>query len=355
MEKKKRILILALSGIGDALMFTPSLKVLREEYPNAQIDVLVMFNGVKEIFDRIGLADNIIFFEFLKQGGFKSLMFIFSLRRKYDISVNVYPSNRKEYNIIALLIGSKVRGAVKYLRKNFVELGYLNNTTFAENDNLHNVEENIKICELIIGKQIAEIPPLQLVLNDNDKKFAEEYIKKNELDNKFIVGVHAGCSLLKNHINRRWEPEKFVELCKKIIDKNKFTVLLFGGPDEEELNKQIIKEVNSSGMILVKTKSLIETISVMSYCSLFISNDSGLMHIAAALQIKLLPIIGPTSLNYIKPWQCEYKAATLNLECAPCFRYSPTPLLCSRTDKQFKCIKDLSVQKVYSVFEELIN
>ncbi len=355
MENKKRILILALSGIGDALMFTPSLKVLRREYPNAQIDVLVMFKGVKEIYDRIELADNIIFFDFLKQGGIKSLKFIFGLRGKYDVSINVYPSNRKEYNVIALLIGAKTRGAVQYLRRHSLEFGFLNNSTILEDDKFHNVEENIKVCEKIIGKQITDIPELQLVLNDADKLFAKKYIEKNRLEGKILVGIHAGCSLLKNHINRRWEPENFVELCRQIINKNNVTVLLFGGPDEEELNKQIMKEVNSANMVLVKTKSLIETTAVMSYCNLFISNDSGLMHIAAALQIKLVPIIGPTSLNYIKPWKTKYKAATLNLECAPCFHYSPVPLLCSRTDKQFKCIKELSVNNVYSVFEELKN
>jgi heptosyltransferase-2 len=79
------------------------------------------------------------------------------------------------------------------------------------------------------------------------------------------------------------------------------------------------------------------------------------MHIAAAMQLKVVPVIGPTSLNYIHPWQTEYKAATINLVCAPCFIYSPKPLTCTRTDVQFKCIKELSVDLVFGKVKEFFE
>ena len=98
------ILVNALSGIGDALMFTPSLKLLKEAYPNSEIHALVMFKAVKDFYERNPNISSVIHFDFLSEGFIKSLKFIFLLRGYYDISINVYPSNRKEYNVINYLI-----------------------------------------------------------------------------------------------------------------------------------------------------------------------------------------------------------------------------------------------------------
>ena len=121
-----KIIIIALSGIGDALMFTPALKLLRAQLPDAQIDVLVMFKGARDIFINNPNINNVYRFDFLQKGSVKSLKYILSLRGNYDTSINVYPSNRKEYNIISFLIGAKNRAAVKYLRRDFSNLGFLN-------------------------------------------------------------------------------------------------------------------------------------------------------------------------------------------------------------------------------------
>jgi heptosyltransferase II len=79
----------------------------------------------------------------------------------------------------------------------------------------------------------------------------------------------------------------------------------------------------------------------------FVTNDSSQMHIAAALGLKVVAIIGPTNQNYIYPWKTKHKIVSLNLDCSPCFFYSPTPLICSRNDTKFKCIKELFVEMVY--------
>ncbi len=134
-----KILILALSGIGDALMFTPALKLLRQSLPTAQIDALVMFKGTKEIYKSNPNLNNVIHFDFLKEGTLNSLSFVLGLRKKYDVSINVYPSNRKEYNIINFLLGAKKRAGVEYLRMNNQNFGWLNNITVLENDETHNV------------------------------------------------------------------------------------------------------------------------------------------------------------------------------------------------------------------------
>ena len=171
-----KILILALSGIGDALMFTPALKLLRGALPDAEIDALVMFKGVKDIYERNNNLNKVIYFDFMKEGIIGSFRFIRTIRNKYDASVNVYPSNRKEYNIINFLVGAGKRAGIKYLRRDAGNLGGLNNVRITENDSLHNVQTNIHLIEKLLNKKFNEEPPLDFTLTENDSSFAQEYL-----------------------------------------------------------------------------------------------------------------------------------------------------------------------------------
>lgn len=350
-----KILVIALSGIGDALMFTPALKLLRKNLPDAQIDALVMYHGAKEIYESNHNLNKVIHLNFLQEGVFKSLKFLFQVRKKYDASINVYPANRKEYNIINYFIGAKKRAGVVYLRKDRSNLGYLNNIRVVENDDVHNVQTNIKLCEAIVGKKFFEEPELEYSLRENQIAEAEKFF--NDLDissNDLVIGFHPGCATLKNHIKRRWEPEKFAELGKKLIEKHSARILIFGGPEENDLKEKIFSLIGSSKVKIINAESLTLSTAILKRCNVFVTNDSSQMHIAAALGLKVVAIIGPTNQKYIYPWKTEYKIVSLNLDCSPCFFYSPKPLICSRTDLQFKCIKELTVDMVYKSTVEFL-
>jgi lipopolysaccharide heptosyltransferase II len=351
-----KILVLALSGIGDALMFTPAAELMRKKLPNARIDALVMFKGVKEMYDRNPDFNSVLYFDFLKEGALRSFKYVMGLRRRYDISINVYPSNRKEYNIINFLIGSKKRAAVKYLRKDSQNLGELNNIRVLENDLTHNVQTNIELVEKLLNENFNEEPPLKFPLMEEDKDFALKFLSDNKIENSdILIGFHPGSAILKNHIKRRWEPEKFAELGKLFIKQEKSKILIFGGPEENELKRKIKGLIDSESSFLVESASLTESAALMEKCSVFVSNDSSLMHIASALKLKVVAILGPTNPHYIHPWKTEHNVVRLNLDCSPCFIYSPRPLICFRDDVLFKCIKELPVDMVYQAVLKLLG
>ncbi len=351
-----KVLILALSGIGDALMFTPAVKLIRKNLPEAQIDALVMFKGVKDMYDRNPHLSNVIHFDFMKEGAARSLKFVLSLRGKYDYSINVYPANRKEYNVINWLIGARKRAGAKYLRKNFSNLGFLNNITVLENDNTHNVQTNIKLVSRLFGFSVYNEPSLEFPLNENDINYADKFFQKNKIsEERTVIGFHPGCATLKNHIKRRWEPEKFASLAVKLINNQNAKILIFGGPEEKDLKENILKQINNENASAVYTDDLPQSAAIMKRCNLFITNDSSLMHISSALKLNVVAIIGPTNPAYIHPWKTDHKIVTLNLDCAPCFIYSPRPLICFRNDVKFKCIKELTVDMVYNSAMEFLE
>jgi heptosyltransferase II len=292
----------------------------------------------------------------MKEGGVKSMKFISKLRRnKYDVSINVYPSNRKEYNVINFLLGAKKRVAARYLRGDKENLGFLNNVRVFEDDFTHNVRTNLNLLGELLNKKIAEEPPLSFYISEEDRSSAADYLNKANIkvDDK-VVGFHPGSALLKNHIHRRWEPEKFIVLGKELIANENAKILIFGGPEEKELKERIAVGIGSNNAIAVEAKGLPQSAAIMKRSNLFVSNDSSLMHVASALQLKVIAIIGPTNPAYIHPWKTEHEIVTLNLECAPCFIYSPRPLICFREDVQFKCIKELTVHMVYETAKKLL-
>ncbi|MHB1686447.1 MAG: glycosyltransferase family 9 protein [Ignavibacteriaceae bacterium] len=352
----KRILIIALSGIGDALMFTPALKLLRESLPDAKIDALTMFKGAKEMYERNPHLDNVIYFDFINSGIYASLKFVLSLRLKYDAAINVYPSNRKEYNVISFLTGARNRVAAKYLRKDFQNLGFLNNLRTVEDDSRHNVLTNVMLVESLLNKKFNEKPDLDFPVTTEDENYAAKFLDDiNIKGNDIVIGFHPGSATLKNHIHRRWEPEKFAELGKRLINEFGASVFIFGGPEEDELKLSIKKMIGLPLAYEIKTKTLPQSLGLIKRCNVFVTNDSGMMHVASALKRNVVALIGPTNVNYIHPWNTNYKTVSLNLECSPCFFYSPRPLTCTRTDVKYKCIKELGVDAAYRAVVEFIK
>ncbi len=361
MARPEKILILALPGIGDALLATPMIERLREAKPDAEIHAFVMFTSTREMYKADPFIDKVHHFDFLNSSKPGAMNFVRMLRKeRYDISINIYPQNRREYNLIAFLIGAKKRLAVKYRRRDPQNLSRLNTHTIAEDDTLHCVEENVRLLSLLgLDEELSEekLPPLRLSLLESHYNWADRWMSEHQLDNAApLIGFHAGTALFKNHIKRRWEPEKFAILAEKLTKEMGAKILLFGGPDDTEANS-IISDKAGKYIIPVESKSILDSAAVMRRLNLFVSNDSALMHIAGALQLPTVAIFGPTNETYVHPWKTRYKIVHTGIECRPCFVYSPKPLTCYRKDpaEHFLCIRAIEVEQVFGAVTEMLR
>jgi heptosyltransferase II len=351
---KEKILIIALPGIGDALLATPMMRLLREAKPDAEIHALVMFGGTRDLLRTNPNIDEVHYYDFIGSPAHEGLLYLLHLRSfGFDISINIYPQNRWQYNIFALLVGASRRLGVRYKRRDWYNLSWLCSDTIAEDDSLHCVEENAKLLSLLnIKHELKEetLPKLEIAITDDHEEFADAWLKDNKISSdRPIIGFHAGTALFKNHVMRRWAPEKFAELAKRLKSEYNATVLLFGGPDDKEANEIIMR--NAGGAIIeVKTKSIMDSIALMKHTNVFVSNDSSLMHIAGGLGLKTVAIFGPTNETYVHPWKTEHTVIQTGIECRPCFVYSTKPLTCYRAnpDEHFICIRNIEVENVLS-------
>lgn len=358
---KEKILILALPGIGDALLATPMIELLRNAKPNAEIHALVMFAATREMLDHDPCIDHVHYYDFVNGDKRGALSKVNELRKmKFDVSINIYPQNRREYNGIAFAINAKKRIAIRYLRRDRQNASWLNTDVVLEDDRYHCVEENVRLLEpLGIKTELSErsLPGLRLTLDENHLKFGREWFATQKIDGrKPIIGMHAGTALFKNHIRRRWAPEKYAALAKRLVSEMNAEILLFGGPDDVSANEVILRDAGDE-VIFVKTKNLLDSVAVMKGCHYFVSNDSSLMHIAGALGLPTAAIFGPTNETYVHPWKTRYEIVQTGIECRPCFIYSPKPLTCYRTnpEEHFMCVRDIEVDDVLRAIEGLMS
>lgn len=350
-----KILINALSGNGDALMFSPALKLLKEKISGVQIDILAMYKSVKEMYSQSPYLNEIFFVDFLHQSKIKSLKEIRNIRkRKYDVSINTYPANRNEYNILSFMLGAKKRIAHHYIHTNLFRLEFLNTDLADEVKDRHNVLQNIRGVKKII--KIAEdeiIGNMEIALNPVDENSAKKWLEEINPDKKLVVGFHAGSALLKNHINKRWDKNKYSELGKRLIEEHNALILLFG--NEFELNNEISDKMDSRG-VLASTKNFMDSMARQKFCDLFISNDTAFLHSAAAFGIPTVGIFAYTNHNELYPWNCPHIIVRKELECSPCFYNSPKPATCIYSgEDEFKCMKTIGVDEVYEACEKMLS
>ncbi|HPS64292.1 MAG TPA: glycosyltransferase family 9 protein [Ignavibacteria bacterium] len=349
-----KILINALSGNGDALMYSPCINLLKKKMPDCEIHLLAMFKSVEEMFETNPYIDKIFFIDFLHQGKIKSFREVSNLRKNnYDYTINIYPSNRLEYNGLNRLLGKNKRLGMHYLHTNIFRGEFLNTDLADEIQDIHNVMQNVNLTRKIIDIRDDEIGGLEIFFTPEMEQENEKWLKEINPENKKLVGLHCGSSTLKNHINKRWDKYKYVMLARELTKNKNVKVLLFG--NELSLNNDINKMADGV-CTLASTQNYMDSMVRMSKCSLFVSNDTAFMHSSAAFKIPVVCIFGYTNYKELYPWQSPHIIIRRELECSPCFYNSPRPVKCIwNGHKEFQCIRQISFEEVYEACEKLLD
>ena len=350
-----KILILCLPGLGDTLMFTPALKLLRDRYPDATIKALVMYKSSYDVLEGNPNLDEVILWEFLEEGFLKSMKFMLRLRKeRFDVSVIAFPANRLQYNMVSFLAGAKLRLGHQYKHQNLIHLPFLNHKTVLESDELHNVEENLKLITLLRVKTNDFKPVLEIYPSDADHRMAQAFWDENRLSQKsYVFGMHVWSTMLKDMHYKCWDKRKFAALINRLKEKYDCEILLFEGPHDREVNEFISNTVQHRPVIVRET-SVKETAAILQRCTLLVTNDSGVMHVGAAIKVPIVAIFGPTNHEWVGPVSDKCSLVKKDLPCQPCFIYSTRHLEC-KEDRDFECLKAIEVDDVLSAVENLLS
>jgi ADP-heptose:LPS heptosyltransferase len=352
----KRILVFCLSGLGDAVMASPALAALAARPDRFHLTLLTMFPSVTDYLREQQFTDDVRFIDFLRGPKRQVFRQLWQLRcERFDVSVLPYPHNRIEYNVVAFVIGARQRIGFRFTRQRHINLPILHHVVFDENRTLHVAQENLRWAALLTGKDVTELPDdLVFRTSSQSETAADEFMRgQGLLGASPLIGIHPSCNPLKNQQNRCWPPGHFVQFIERIAGRlSAARFLLFEGPQDARLAQQIRE--NAGSVVAARMLPVGVVGALIRRCDLFVSNCSGLIHIAAACKVPTVGIYGPTNPVWDGPWKTESVVVSRHLPCSPCFYYSSRPLDCpARLD--YACVRELPVDDVEKAALQLLK
>jgi len=293
-----KILLIAMSGIGDTLIATPLIHELRANFPDARIDVLVMWSGAKGLLEGNPHIDRVWQKNLIKEGALKSWPFLVQLRReRYDLSLNAHTQGRLAYRLTAGFIGARLRVGHEYANTRGWERVLIHQTV-PEDYSVHCIENNNRLLPLIGAQVLLPSHEMELVLTDEERRWAGEFVSRHQLAGRQCLGLHVGSGGTKNLALKRWPLENYIALLKRLTsERPEVAVLLFGGPEEVAAHARITAEVRSPNIFTPETKNLRQAAALMKHLSVFLSVDTALMHLAAAVKVRNQIVIEAPTLN----------------------------------------------------------
>jgi heptosyltransferase-2 len=273
----KRFLIIKLWALGDSVISIALIKGIRESYKNCCIDVLILPH-VQDVFECADV-DNIKYLN-----SFSDLKYITHNSKKYDIVFDCEPYFNLSA-IISYFAGKERIGFANQFRSRL----YTMTTEFRKDQ--HMVQNYLDMLRLTGIKYDADKLE-KLDVPKNEKQRVEEYISEI-FSNKILIGICPGIS--ESTKNRMWFEERFAQLADRIMDKFSCKILFIDSQKNIKTSEKIMSLMQNSATNTIGTFSLTETFHLISSCSIFISNDTGPMHIAAAQGCKTIGLFGPNT------------------------------------------------------------
>lgn len=315
-----KILIIGAIGIGNLLLFSGALRRIRRHFASANIKMIVLKEGFKALFENDPSIDEVLVLDVdkVKTIGQK-IAFIRKLRKsRYQLCITTFPANRLEYNLVAFISGAKWRVAHRYKTKKLKSLSFLQNVRVPVNTELHDFEQNLNLLKAFGITPDDEDYRLFLSVPERAHDNIRRYMEENDLTDALLIGIHPGSSVERGMILKRWSEIYFAELCDWLTETFGARILLFGGKEEERLREEIAAKASHNPLI-VTGLDLLSSASLIGKCTLFVSNDTGLMHVAAAMGVTTIAIFGPTDPGRTAPYGPDHQVIRTCIECSPCW------------------------------------
>lgn len=288
------------SGIGDAIMAMPILNKLRTFFPATTIDVLVrpesksLFEGLTD-FGRLYVLPTSYAPLPLARLCFR--MFL----KKYDFYIGCIPSNTIRQMIIPLMPRIPCRIKHRTPHRGFRDLDFLFTHVEPIPDGRHRVDCNMDLLKYVGIDPAGLKPSLHLDVTDAHRESVLSILRQLGFEeNRPTVGFHPGCNPLAAF--KRWPPDRYAQLADYLQDVHRAQVMLVGGRDEMDDVARIVQLTKRKPIVLAGRTKLMETAAAIKHCAFFVSNDSGVMHLATAVGVPTFAIFGPKDDRHVGPY-----------------------------------------------------
>jgi len=311
--KLRRILIIGLSCLGDNLLLTPSIKKIKDAFPDASFDVIIGPRSVDFAIDNPWFSQYFVYNK--KKGLLKLIMKV--RKNRYDLIVDFRNS----------LIPYFLRGKYK--------LTFFLKEFFSDKTFTHEAERTLSFIEPFFGreKNIQLYFPLNKVYKEKGEEILLKYgIKRS--DN--IVALCPGA----NFEGKRWDKNKFAQLGKELFRYYDIKIIAVGSKNEILLANEVIQKIdNKNAFNLAGQTNIRELAAILEMSSLLITNDTGTMHLASAVGCPIVAIFGPGNPYRYGPIGVKNQVVHSGMDCFPCKVESKCKI-------DFECLKRINVEHV---------
>lgn len=313
LSRIKNVLIIMMGGIGNMIFLTPALKALRKALPSSSFCFLLGPYGAEKVIEGSDLLDQKITVGLEKFTGVSGNMrLIRKLRQEhFNLSITSTGTNPLKSSLLCALANIEYR-----VGENIGGKGIFYNLKVPFDTERHEVEGNIHLVQRL-GIDVED-RLLFVQMSEKNKESAQKFFAQHNIEGKVVVGLHPGSGVHQAEF-KRWPRERFAQLADKLITDFGASVVIFGGTEETELAEEIKDRMRSAPLIMTGQSPLGETAALIEGCSLFISNDSGLLHVACAVDTPSIGIFGPTNPRRTGPYPDLSAVFRKDLACSPCY------------------------------------
>jgi heptosyltransferase-2 len=343
-SNKYRILVIRFSSLGDVILTTTVLDALKENYRNSEISFLTK-NNYQGLFESDPRIDSVIYFEPKgKDKGFSRLLrLIRNLnQKKFDLVVDLHSNLRSLLVRLLVKAGKKVHYRKKLIpRLLMVHFKRRKVKPVSTIDNYLNSLGDIGI------KAWSRSP--RLYSKKENEIWTENFFVENGLSReKILIGIAPGAKWEM----KRWDLDKFSSVAKSLSQELSAKILLVGNKEDQKLIEEIEQEVGKEKTIKAIDLPLDRLIALVERCDLFVSNDSGPMHLASALGVPTIGIFGPTSPELgFSPSGLEDKVFWAGVDCSPCSLHGEKECI----KESIYCMNNIKPERVIEEAKKLLS
>ncbi|MGI8670787.1 MAG: glycosyltransferase family 9 protein [Aridibacter sp.] len=368
-QNVQKVLVVRLRSIGDTVLSTPSLIALRRFLPNAQIDILLE-DWVAPVLDGFGAVNNVLTISKDIKDRIKIAREI--RKEKYDVAFNLHGGTTATFLIRAS--GAKHRVGYKNYQYSFLYNHLLTSATdFWQKEQTHSAERQLALLGFV-GVPVKDRPKTQLSVTEESLKSLESKLEK---DFKFQISnfrkeikdqrpktkdqISKNQSQIANRKlkialfhpvaafdTKQWATENFARIAEFLSEKGFQTVAVATKKEREILNK--LEKISKVPILTFDDLTLPEITALASQAKLFVGNDSGIAHIAAAVQTPSVVIFGSSNRDHWRPWtDAPHEIVYEKFHCQPCAGY-----ICKEFGEP-KCILSVKTESVIEAIEKVLT
>lgn len=334
----KKLLVRGPNWIGDAVMSEPALSALRELFPAAEITLLVKPAIAELLTGHPALNRMLVYEDRGRHAGLAGKWALAGTLGRMGFDLAVLFQNAFEAALLAFLAGIPRRYGYATDGRGILLSHPVAVPTRPEI--AHQVHYYLNVLRPLGAGEPAKAPRLFLSEQEEqalNRRLAEAGIGRSDV----VLGVNPGSTY---GTAKRWLPERFAETTDRLVrdcGSGNVRAVIIGARGEESLAYGIAERMQAKPVILAGQTSIRELMAAVKRCSLFLTNDTGPMHIAAAFGVPVVAIFGPTDSRTTSPFGAGHAIIRHPVECSPC--------LLRECPIDHRCMTGVTVEEVYAV------